>query len=223
MGKLAIICLGMGLSSPAFAQSALNFDPAPSTQVDPTPKSGKTVKPVPGALGEVDLTPSRLISPAEIESYLKSISSLFLMKSRELDPFGMAQDPEAEVVAKPSIFGSSTPVAPKQITPFSQIVPLIVVTTIMPREKMFLYGSRPFKQGDLIPLKYQGKALRVQITEVNSQQITFKNLDTGETASRRLNGLPAGMTPGGKEPAIPGMTSDRTDSAIELDAADSAP
>ena len=223
MGKLAIICLGMALSSPAFAQSALNFDPAPSTQVKPALESEKTAKLAPGALGDVDSTPSRLVGPAEIESYLKSTSSLFLMKNRERDPFGMTQNPEAEPVARPSIFNNAAPVATKQVTPFSQIVPLIAVTTIMPRQKMFLYGSRPFKQGDLIPLKYQGKALRVLITEVGSQQITFKNLDTGETASRRLNGLPAGMTSGGKEPAIPGMTPDRTDSPIELDAVDSAP
>lgn len=222
MGKLAIIYLGVALSSPAFAQSASNFDPAPSHEAKPSPGTENGVKPALGGLGKVDSTPSRLIGPAEIESYVKSISSQFLMKNRVRDPFGLTQNPEAVPLNKPSNFGNGA-VATKQATPFSQIVPLIAVTMIMPREKMFLYGSRPFRQGELIPLKYQGKQLRVQIMEVSSQQITFRNLDTGETASRKLNGLPAGFSPGGQKSAIPGMTPNRTNAPIELDAGDSAP
>ena len=223
MGKLAIIYLGVALSSPAFAQSASNFDPAPSHQVKPSPGSENGVKPASKDLGNVDSTPSRLIGPTEIESYLKSVSSQFLMKNRVRDPFGLTQNPEVVPLNKPSNIGNGAPIATKQATPFSQIVPLIAVTTIMPREKMFLYGSRPFRQGELIPLKYQGKQLRVQITEVSSQQITFRNLDTGETASRRLNGLPLGLTPGSQPTTVPGMTPNRTNAPIELDAGNSAP
>ena len=63
----------------------------------------------------------------------------------------------------------------------------------------------------------------MQITEVSSQQITFRNLDTGETASRRLNGLPLGLTPGSQPTTVPGMTPNRTNAPIELDAGNSAP
>lgn len=226
MGKLAIICLGMALSSPAFAQSASSFDPVPSPQVEPVPGSEKVAKPAKRASapsGDLNSTPSRLIGPPEIESYLKAISSLFLIRNREYDPFGMAQNPDAAPVAKPSIFGNTTAVVTPQATPFSEIVPLIVVTTFMPREKKFLFGSRLFKQGDLIPLKYRGKLLRVQILEVSSQQIIFRNLDTGETVSRRFNGLPAGLTPGGQGITVPGMTPDSPNAPIELEASDSAP
>ncbi len=219
MGKLAIICLGMALSSSIFAQSAANFDPALPVKV----------KPVAGAAtsalkneGGIDSIPSRLIGPEEIESYLKLVSSRFLMRNRERDPFGMTQNPETAVAVKPTIFGG-VPVAAKKLVPFSEIVRLIVVTTVIPREKKFLIGSRAFTQGDLIPLSYKGKPLRVQITGVSGQQLSFRNLDTNETASLRLDLLPAGMTPGGQESVIPGMKPDRPNAPIELGAGDSAP
>ena len=222
MGKLAIISLGVALLSPALAQSASNFDATPSNRVDPIDGSLKANTPKSVPLGEANSTPSRFIGPADIESYLKSVSSTFLMRNRERDPFGMTQNPEAAPIAKVSIFGRS-PVVAKRATPLSEIIPMIAITTIMPGQKMFLVGSRPFKQGDLIPIRHQGKPLRVQITEVNSQQVVFRNLDTGETASRSLELRPAGMKPGGQGIAVPGMTADSQNAPIDLDAGVSAP
>ena len=223
MGKLAAICLGVTLSSPAFAQSASSFDAAPSYQAEPIGGSKKVAKPAPASAGEIDPTPSRLVAPPAIESYLKSVSSLLLMQNRERDPFGMTQNPEAEPVAKVSMFGNNAAPVVKRATPLSEIVAMISITTIMPGQKMFLVGSRPFKQGNLIPIRHQGKPLRVQIMEVTSQQITFRNLDTGETANRNLSFRPAGMKPGSQGVTVPGMTTDSQNAPIDLDAGVSAP
>ena len=93
----------------------------------------------------------------------------------------------------------------------------------MPGEKRFLVGTRSIKQGDQIPLSFRGKQIRVQVTEVTSQQIAFKNLDNGETASRKLDMLPVGMTPGNRGISAPGMTLDRPNAPIELETADPDP
>ena len=223
MGKLAIICLGMALSSPAFAQSAENFNPASPTRVPSLPGTDKNAKSTPEKSGEVDSTPSRLVGPAELDAYLKAISSQFLIRTRERDPFGLVQNLDAVPAAKASIFGTTTATLAKPATPFRDIVPLIKVTSIIVRDKKILLGSRVFKQGELIPIQYQGKPLRVQITEVRSNHIVFRNLDTGETAIQSLGGPPVGMTLGGQGTSIQGMTLDSPDAPIELDADDSAP
>jgi hypothetical protein len=223
MGKLTLICLGIVLSPPAFAQSASNFDPKISAPSKPLAGSKDAAKPAPLKPGTLDLTPSRLIGPGEIASYLNSISSNLLIKKRKRDPFGMFQDLAAAPVAKTTSLMGANPIPVIRTTPFRDIVRLIKVTTVMPREKKFLLGSRSFGQGDMIPLKYKGKALRVQITEVGSQQISFRNLDTGETASLGSDREPAGMTRGDQGASIPGLTPNQPNAPIDLDAGDSAP
>ena len=93
----------------------------------------------------------------------------------------------------------------------------------MPGEKRFLVGTRSFRQGEQIPLSFRGKQIPVRITEVNSQQISFKNLESGEIASRKLDMLPVGMTPGNRGITAPGMTLDRPNAPIELETGDPAP
>lgn len=88
----------------------------------------------------------------------------------------------------------------------------------MPGEKRFLIGPRSFKQGEQMSLTLHGKPIKAQITEVTSKQISFRNLDTGENATRRLDLLPAGMTSGNHEITAPGMIQDRPNAPIDLEA-----
>jgi hypothetical protein len=181
------------------------------------------VKPVTKEAPPANTTPSRQIGPAELSTYVTSLASTFSSRERATDPFGQLQDPDAKPVIKAPVAGKIKRAAPIQATPFADIVRLIVVTTIMPGEKRFLVGTRSIRQGDQIPLTFRGKQMRVQVTDVTSQRIDFKNLDNGETASRKLDMLPVGMTPGNKGITAPGMQVDRANPPLELEMSDSLP
>lgn len=205
ISAILLMCLAIHLSSPATAQSA-----------------AKTSKPQAKSTGPISNTPSRLIGPAELNAYLESISSALLIRGRKTDPFGQFQDLDAKPIPKAPVAGPLKRAAPILATPFPEIIRMIVVTTIMPGEKRFLIGTRSIKQGDQIPITFHGKQLHVQVTEVTSHQIGFRNSDTGEIALRKLDMLPPGMTPGNHQVVAPGMVADRLNSPIDLDAGSSA-
>ncbi len=216
-----ILELGWVLAASCFAQSPGNFDTRTFTP-DSGPAGQTAAKPAPQEHGPVSTDPSRLIAPAELQSYLDSQASVFLIRGRARDPFGQNQDPDAKPVVK-----ASAPLAVRRsaqaiATPFADIVRLLVVTTIMPGEKRFLVGTRSFKQGDVMPLNFRNKQINALITEVTSRQISFHNQASGEKAVRKLDMLPAGMTPGSHQITAPGMVADRPDAPIDLEAADPA-
>ena len=139
------------------------------------------------------------------------------MRDRATDPFGQLQDPNAKPVIKASAAKPTRRAAPIQATPFSDIIRLIKVTTIMPKEKRFLVGTRSIKQGDRIPLSFRGKKIHVEVSSVTPLQIEFRNLDNNESAALNINLLPTGMTPGTGGITAPGMLPDRPESPLELD------
>ena len=205
------------LISPAAAQSATNFNSRKPAPVSPPVKIEKPATPKPKEAATVITIPSRFVGPAELDAYVTSLTSAFSMHDRATDPFGQLQDPNAKPVVKATVAKTTQRAPQLQATPFSDIVRLIIVTTIMPGEKRFLVGTRSFAQGDHIPLTFRNKQIRVEVIQVTSQQIVFRNLDTGETASRKLDMLPAGMTPGHRGINAPGMVPDRPNAPIELD------
>jgi hypothetical protein len=219
---MAALVLAFGASFAA-AQSAANFDTQTLVPEAPVAKVETTAKPVVAEVPPAITTPSRLVGPTEMENYLASVASVFLSRGRALDPFGMPQDPDAKPIVKAPVPGAVKRIAPILATPFPEIIDKIVVTTIMPGEKRFLVGTRSIKQGEQIPLTFRGKQIRVQVTEVTSRQISFKNLESGEIASRKLDMLPVGMTPGSRGITAPGMTLDRPNAPIELETGEIAP
>jgi hypothetical protein len=224
-GSLTAFMMALTASA-ALAQSAANFDTqalAPEDSGPAAAKAEKAEKPIVKEVPPANTTPSRQIGPAELEAYVTSLATIFSSRERATDPFGQLQDPDAKPVIKTPVASATKRIAPVQATPFADIVQLITVTTIMPGEKRFLVGTRSIKQGDQIPLEFRGKRISVQITEVTSQRIGFKNLDNGETASRKLDMLPVGMTPGNRGISAPGMTLDQPDAPIALEGPDPVP
>ncbi len=218
MGKLIQIYLGVVMASAAFSQSATNFDTQPLAPAAPLVTPEKTPAPKPKEAGPVSTTPSRFVGAAELDPFVAALTSAFSMRDRETDPFGQPQDPNAKPVVKTTIAKVTQRAPQLTVTPFADIVRLIVVTTIMPGEKRFLVGTRSVSQGDRIPLSFRNKQIRVEVTEVTSKQIVLRNLDTGETATRKLDMLPVGMTPGLRGITAPGMVPDRPNAPIELEA-----
>ena len=160
-----------------------------------------------------------MVDEPDLDTYLESLAAILSLRDRATDPFGQLQDPNAKPVVKATATKTVRHVAQVQATPFSDIVRLIKVTAVMPRDKCFLLGSRTIKQGDHLNLAFHGKSIRVAVATVNSQQIEFLNLDNNESAAVKLNMLPAGMSRGTHAITAPGMTADRPDTPIELDSA----
>ena len=228
MGKLNyIICLAWITVSSAFAQSAANFDTKIITPAATAPKPVKVEKPAPAGKDSAATPslPSRYVGAAELEAYLGTMSSVFLSKARDKDPFGHYQDPDAKPVVKATVAKTSTRAAPVKVTPLSEIIQLITITTIMPGDKSFLVGNRLVKQGEEITLNWRGKQIRVQVTDVTSRLIGFNNAETGETGARQLDMLPPGMQfgSGGGKIIAAGMTPDRPNAPIELETGEPAP
>jgi hypothetical protein len=187
-------------SQPLAAQSA----PKPAAQ------------PATAAPAAADIAPSRRVSSEELPGYVRALSAVLSIRSRDTDPFGRIQDPDAKPIVKPTIAATKR-IAPIQATPFSEIVRLIKVTTIMPGERRFLIGNRSVSQGDRIPLSFRGKNIPVEVASVSSNRIQFRNLDNGETAELSLRMMPPGMTPGNDGIHAPGMIPDNPNAPIDLD------
>jgi hypothetical protein len=147
-------------------------------------------------------TPSRSLSENDMAAYVESQVASFLILKQVTDPFGLVQDP-----AKAEKAESTGSIAVTQRTPLSEIVRLISITAIMPSSQSFLMNSRSVKQGDILPLSYKGSKIKAQVTEVSLQQVSFKNTDTGETASRKIDFMPQGMTSGGNLQRPSGLNS----------------
>lgn len=184
---------------------------SPSMKRGENAKKKETPAPKP-----VDNKPSRFAGD-DISPYTLSRSAVFSMSQRETDPFGLNQDPSAKPAEKTI---SNQPVQKRLAalppTPLSEIVKLIRVTTIMPGEKKFLVDVREFSEGEGFSLNFQGKHLRMKVTEVLAKRITFMNLDTGDTAAIETGILPSGMIEKKETTLPPGMVSSVDDAPLDL-------
>jgi hypothetical protein len=208
--RLAVCCVPtLLLALPLHAQSAASLQ-------SKTPAAKPVAAMAPAASDLVLKTPSRRVSPEELPGYVNALAAVLSIRSRDSDPFGQIQDPDAKPIIKPTVAATKR-IAPMQATPFSEIVNLIRVTTIMPGERRFLIGNRSVSQGDRIPLAFRGKNISVEVELVSSNRIKFRKLDNGETAELTLNMLPPGMKPGNDGIHAPGMVPDNPNAPIDLD------
>lgn len=214
MEKLIYICLFLVGVTVASGQSATNFN----TDAIGTSNTDKKKAAASAEIESNLTTPSRLVEPAAVVSYVKSYEAILSMRSRARDPFGQNQDPNAKPEIKAPVTARNTKrVTSAAATPLADVVKLIVITTIMPREKRFLIGTRSVKKGDELPVNFRGKKLRIQVVDVTSQQILFRNAETGETATHKLDLMPAGMQPGNRGIKAPGMVPNIPNAPIDLD------
>jgi len=202
--------------------------PAPKTL---TPQKGKAPAPAapsapsvtPFSKAPTATTPSRYAG-GDLKAYVEALCNQLAMRERASDPFGQLQDPNAKPVVKPTTTAKTqrrvTAEPPASLT---DIVARIEITTIMPKDKRFLVGSRSIGQGDKLPLSFRNKQIHTQVTEVSSHRIVFRNLDTGELGVRQLNLLPQGMTPGTRTLTAPGMVPANPNNILEIDSPPASP
>jgi hypothetical protein len=204
---------------PAYSQSAEGFDttgltptngapaaPAPETKTGTSPEAEAVVK-----------LPSRYAgSGSDLAAYISTYSGKFSIKSRKTDPFGRFQDPDFKAPEPKIISSTSKPSFQKAPpTPFIDVVTAIEVNTVDLAKQRFLVGTREFRKGSVFPVQLpNGKNIRVQVLAVSSTAIMFRNLETGETATRKLEMLPPGMSKGGQPLTAPGMQSTSPDAPL---------
>ncbi len=226
MGKLTHIYLGMLLTATGLAQSVTSFDAKSSTT--PVSASKEAPKATPenklkGSSTTLDLAiASRLIASADVESYLSAMGSTLSMHHRPNDVFGLSQDTSV----KPAIASSDGTISRRPAIaaiPLSEVVQKLKITTVILGQKSFLVGTRAFKQGDQLPLSHRNKIIHAEVTEVTSQQISFRNKETGETAIRKMDIMPTGILPGSKALTPPGLVTDPANAPIELDTEQATP
>lgn len=189
-------------SASATAQDAAE-PPAPAT--DPVPVISSMI-------------PSRMVGPDELEPYLQFVYPRINIASRKTDPFGQVQDTTQKVEVKKPTLTARRPTRIKATT-FDEIVGRIKVTTIMPAENRFLIGGRSFRLGDEFPINFRGRNHEVKVIGVDSKKIEFKKMDTGETASVKLDMLPPGMQAGSDGLNAPGLQSNDPDAPLKVDGA----
>jgi len=137
-----------------------------------------------------------LIGEAKME-WIESMRSELCVARRDIGPFGLPQDPEADAV-KPE---------KKKIKKgaFLEAIAAIKVNTVMPSYNKFTIGSREFIEGDVFPLIKDQRQFNIEVVSVNMESILFKNVDTGEFVKRNLHSLPAGMMKNSSLVAIQGI------------------
>jgi hypothetical protein len=225
MGKLTHIYLGMLLTATGLAQSVSSFDVKATTSVSPSKEADKATPESKLKASTTALNPaiaSRLVASEDVESYLSSIGSTLAMHRRPNDVFGLSQDTSV----KPVVAAADGTISRRPIitaTPLSEIVQQLKITTIIMGQKSFLVGTRTFTQGGQLPLSHRGKIIHAEVTEVTSQQISFRNKATGETAIRKMDMMPVGMTSGSKTMTLPGLVTDPANAPIELEAEEPPP
>lgn len=173
-------------------------------------------QPKPVATTPSDIPASRFVGPEALDPYLTKMLANLAMNGRTQDPLGQIQDPNA----KPLITKAPTTTKgrfPTKVTPFTEIIGRIKVTTIMPSEDRFLVGSRSYKKGDRFDVTHKGRKTKVEVTSVEALKIDFKNMESGEVASVKTNLLPPGMKQGADGISTPGMTPDKKNTGIDVD------
>jgi hypothetical protein len=183
------------------------------------PKRGKqtpTLLPAP----EIDRNASRFILPENQAAYLEKIVARMSMTKRNSDPFGRSQDPDAAppVVTTPDPARLRITSLPQNV-PFQQVVSLLKISTIIPKEKRFIIqGGRSFQVGDTIPLTYRTKPFKAEVVSVTSSHINFRDSQTSETATLEMKMLPPGMRAGTAISEAPGLFRNEKEAPIILDA-----
>lgn len=215
-----LVLLAATASAPA--QSAANFEvPGVSGDAAESPSAaegGQAASQPKKVLGPASLTPSRYVTPEDRDAYVSSMYASLLITNHATDSFGQFQDPNAKPVIRKAVKKAPRRAPVYKPTAFSDIVSLIRVSTVMPAEDKFLIGDREIRLGQQIPVSFRGKEMKIEVVGVSSEEVRFRNIETGESAPLKLNLLPPGMSPGvGGLMTAPGMVPQDSRAPIRLE------
>jgi hypothetical protein len=154
-------------------------------------------------------TSSRLLMGEQKKEWIESMREKLAIANRATGPFGLTQDPNAKAVApreKKAKKGA-----------FLKAIGAIKINTVMPSDNKFTSRSREFSVGDQFPIIKNQRQFNIEVMEINTKGIVFKNVDTGEQVRKNLNDLPTGMKKSRHLDAIPGVFPADKKNAMPLD------
>jgi len=152
----------------------------------------------PEAKAEFKAMDAKFMSSEERAKWLVEMRASLPMANRATGPFGYTQTPGVLVKKKKE--------APKRSDAFVKAINSFQVTAVMPGEDKFVIGAREFKEGDVLPVVFQGKQIKVNIVSVQLDYILFKDMTSGEEAKLQMTKMPSGMTRDTKITSVPGVT-----------------
>jgi hypothetical protein len=136
-------------------------------------------------LSVVVTTSSRLLMGEQKTEWIESMREKIVIATRATGPFGLTQDPNAKAV-KPREQKAKKGA-------FLEAIGAIKINTVMPSDNKFTSRSREFSVGDQFPIIKNQRQFNIEVIEINTKGIVFKNVDTGEQVRKNLNDLPTGM------------------------------
>jgi hypothetical protein len=142
-------------------------------------------------------TSSRLILGTRKSEWMEGMRERLCIAKRATGPFGLAQDPNVKI-AKPRE-------EKVKKGAFLEAVAAIKINTVMPMDDKFTSRSREFTIGEIFPVIKNRRQFNVEIMEIKSTGIVFKDIDTGEQVRKNLDTLPVGMKKSTHLDAIPGV------------------
>ena len=117
-------------------------------------------------------------------------------RDREVDPFGMAMDPEQELADIVVQSVDEETEEEKVKTSLEEALSKFQVTGIFPGRKEIMIGAQTLRVGDRLLIKHQGAVFHLAIAGIDSKKVSLQDTETGEHASVPhgvLGGLPPGM------------------------------
>lgn len=168
-------------------------------------------------------SPSRLVNDADYESYVVTRAKSFKVTLEGRDPFGNVQD----LTAKPSpqVQSSDSSIRDRENkVPLSEIINGIRVNMVYGGDKRIVVGSTPYKVGDQLRVRSKGKFFDLVLTEVTTEKLSFRSVETGQVATRNSTQRPKGMVPGGAKTTPQGLSSsNQSPPIIDVGVDESAP
>lgn len=116
-------------------------------------------------------------------------------RDREVDPFGMAMDPEHEL-AMPVVEATEEEGDEKVKTSLEEALSKFHVTGVFPSRREVMIGAQTLGVGDQLVIKHQGAEFHMEIADIDTKEVRLRDTDTGEKATVPhgvVAGLPAGM------------------------------
>lgn len=120
-------------------------------------------------------------------------------EERKVDPFGMPMDPEnpPEVTeVAPVVEQESVDQGPTAAETLAAALEKINVTGVFPSREEIIVGARSLRRGSTIVVSQGATNYRLQITGVTQNAVSFKDLNSGESAEAPLNIIPSGSFEG---------------------------
>ena len=174
------------ISAVALGITMINSSAATAPKAQPEPKA------------EFKVMDAKFMTIEERAKWIAEMRTSLPMARRALGPFGYSQTPGAIV--------KKVKTAPKRSDEFSKAIQAFKITAVMPGDDKFVIGAREFKEGEVLPVVFQGKQLRINIVSVQLDYILFKDMNTGEQKKLNMTEMPAGLSRDNKITSVPGVT-----------------